>query len=212
MWEYFWRDDNNSCIENDIFSKIISINRAFSKKWNGKKNNILRSKCRANIINVYTVTGNLGKATSMLLEDGRFYIRNWRPMVDIYNKSNIVYYQEMQARNLFSAFKQVGFQQGCELILSMPQKLICYDGVHGIPWPDEEQDLIASVSQEKSMFLSGHYDDIFFHTDTGDLCALFFDKSKSKRMSLIKNYYFQKQNDEIQFDIIDHLKHHNIFL
>lgn len=220
LWEYFWNDDFASCKQADIFNKIIEISRKTYRRL--KRNKFLvphQNECRMNLFNAYLVTGNLYEATNMLLDSRTFYLDKWYPrcredpdhskdgQITVTDKGER-YNPRIQARNLYSAYSQVGYNRGRELMSACESVIISRDRVDSFVGLDDslKKLLFESATDEKRKVLGGYYDDYFFwssvylHKSYGErkvseYCGSCVDYSKFKSFSQIKANFFPQSND-----------------
>ena len=113
-----------------ILDKILdlyhqSMQRCFKKKSDGIHRKLIWLK----IAEIEMLKGNIGAAINILLDNDKFYIETWLPshcgatkMESIMSiretlvRETII--RNVEARNLYSILKKLGFESVCELILS----------------------------------------------------------------------------------------------
>ena len=104
-----------------VFDKIVDLNMRMIKRCYKKKSELTsRTVCWYRIAEAEILRGNLGVATNILLDNNWFYIKKWFPgwMITIdpsvpeYIRSHIYMprSQNQLARNIFAAYKQIGFE------------------------------------------------------------------------------------------------------
>ncbi len=105
----------------DTVEKMIS--RCF------KKASKVKDKERALLLQAeaYIYLGDLAKATEILVRDNHFYIREYPANCHLNTESYIGFgYSYLYAWNLYAAYQHVGYQKGCDLILSKFRSEIHY--------------------------------------------------------------------------------------
>ena len=112
-----------------ILDKILdlyhqSMQRCFKKKSDGIHRKLIWLK----IAEIEMLKGNIGAAINILLDNDKFYIETWLPrhcgaikmeqesLSDSIVRETRIY--NVEARNLYSILKKLGFDSICELILS----------------------------------------------------------------------------------------------
>ena len=113
-----------------LFDKIIDLNKQLIKKCYKKKSEAIYKKVSwLKIAEMEMLKGNIGEAINILLDENKFYITTWVPNYFKYircagpERTDYTDYYEIhpwniEARNLYSVLKKLGFIQVCDLILS----------------------------------------------------------------------------------------------
>ena len=109
-----------------LFDKIIDLNKQLIKKCYKKKaNDLYRKVAWLKIAEMELLKGNIGTAINILLDENKFFITTWVPNyfehfhITAPEKVYFVIYPwDIEARNLYSILKKLGFNQVCDLILS----------------------------------------------------------------------------------------------
>lgn len=235
LWDYFWDDNFAVCKQMKIFDRIIDISKSTLKKIKTVKRLFAYQKeCKLNIFNAYLVTGRLYDATNMLLDEGDFYLDKWYPRkrqdLTVWEKgkfslvdSGIRYCPKLRTRHLFSAYRLIGYDSGCELMQKCEDRIMCTDRDNTwVGFSEAERKLFyESAIEEREKVLSGAYDDVFYWSSVyyGDhsnspavscagSCGTDYKKAKSFH-SIKDNYYFNSDYN-IRCEIDKSLREHGM--
>lgn len=204
-----------------IFDKIIDLNIRMIKRCYRKKSMAIHQKvCWYRIAEAEIFRGNLGAATNIMLDNEWFYIKEWLPMCSMTRElsvspriSPLTCHPRSQcilARNLYAAYKQVGFEIGCcEIVkfadikqeLSKKRELQShvYGDFSNEGWIKREQIYLASAN-EYNQFLSGEFDDTFIfstiHVCDGNIEPQLKSMDTYGTITSSKMYY-KKNSEEI---------------
>lgn len=224
---------NEPCvISADIFNKIVDLNMKMIKRCYKKKSDAFyRDACWFRIAEIEIIRGNLGAATSILLDNGWFYIKNWLPhwytrLDSSISLSTIAHIYEpyskcVLARNLYAAYKQVGYSFGCKEIIKfidinteLENKKQSHIFKYAVPNDLKQlKEILSKAVDEYDKFINGDFDDIFIYSSvlpTKD--GLRYQESSldiKAKMSDFKKYY-TKSNESIIADIDLSFKQHGI--
>ena len=224
-----------------ILDKILdlyhqSMQRCFKKKSDGIHRKLIWLK----IAEIEMLKGNIGSAINILLDNDNFYIMTWLPKPTNAYKHNDynlnltpvreTVIRNVEARNLYSILKKLGFEGVCELILSKYSFSDELDQVKKRPFSssytqsdyDWILEILNSKEAEYSNFISDNGDSKYIFSET----YVYDSKSKYSSPSICypresKNVIvdvepfisrYTKSHDEINNEITLALNQHGIII
>lgn len=124
---YILNEDIESIQCESLFDKIVEINeRLMQRCYKSKSENNYRLACLYRIAEIEIIRGNLGKATSILLDNNWFYIERWYPQfvwvpIPATGEAKLSrIYHNVLAYNLYASYMTIGFEKGCHEQISKP--------------------------------------------------------------------------------------------
>ena len=161
-------EDDHCVLSEDILSKIIDINKQLINRcYHGKSNENYRKACQYKIAEIEMIRGNLGITTNILLDNGWFYLDRWYPKFHFSNGTCQPYYERILSRNLFAAFKAIGYEKGCNEIISHPIEIPFGRPAipHGSEYGTRERirEITNQAHNNLKLFHEGHFDDYFLY-------------------------------------------------
>lgn len=232
--KYIIEDD--PCVKSaDIFNKIIDLNTKLIKRCYKKKgDSIFKRACWWQIAEIEIIRGNLGNATNIMLDHDLFYIKEWLPQLHrkyATNDPSVCFVEPackcVLARNLYAAYKQLGFSYGCTEIIKfvdIDNELKKRDNDFWLlprnhPQVKSQEEFFAKSVEEYGLFIKGDFDDTLIYSSVKPYKykgyqRLGYQKSSLNIITSISNTkkYYSKPDSEIINDILVAFKQHGISL
>ena len=122
--EYVKQQDDECCTI-ELFDEIIDwTNKMINRCFKTSSKSADKSMALRILVEAYIHCGRLSEATEILLKSEQFWILDFRSQRYFLNTDGNGYsYQRIASWNLYAAFKHIGYDRGCNILLSKLKNL-----------------------------------------------------------------------------------------
>lgn len=234
---YILNKDLESIQCEKLFDKIVEANELLMQRcYKSKSEKNYRLACLYRIAEIEIIRGNLGKATSLLLDNSWYYLERWYPQY-VWNPNPTTgeaelsrIYHGVMSYNLYAAYKAIGYENGCQEQLKKPihapsiGRPVCspmysptVQGKRCVDYFSDSQAYINNMCQahesKYQALLDGDVPELFYYVLPNPSKDRFsyeiFDGASCPIAFFIKHFY-SKKDKELRDEIHEALMQHGI--
>lgn len=235
---YILNEDIESIQCEKLFDKIVEINELLMQRcYKSKSEKNYRLACLYRIAEIEIIRGNLGKATSILLDNNWFYFERWYPQY-VFKLNHTTMeadlsriYHRVLAYNLYASLKAIGCDVACREQISKPIHIPSRSSIYfprcvptympmveGKPCTEYHDYIRTSLKKHEEQyqsFLEGNVSDVFYYVlpkPSKDSLSYEIFTGASSSISLFKKHFYTKQDKELIDEVYESFMQHGLII